>query len=96
MLRATGLPGWMRLGYSPGRAGSTGPGLGPCAQVLLSGGNLATLLANARATAPGVMAGAAQLDKDARLNLLRARADALTQQIESLRAEISALEGDDG
>jgi prefoldin subunit 5 len=42
------------------------------------------------------MAGAAQLDKDARLNLLRARADALTQQIESLRAEISALEGDDG
>jgi len=84
----------MRFGYSPGWAGSGGPGLGPCAQILLAGGNLATLLANARATAPGVVAGATQLDRDATLGLLKTQADVLGQQLEALRAEITRLEGE--
>lgn len=37
MYELTGLPGWMRFGYSPGWQGRTGSGLGPCAQYLTQG-----------------------------------------------------------
>ncbi len=37
MYRFTGMPGWMRLGYSPGRVGRSPSGLGPCAEYLISG-----------------------------------------------------------
>jgi hypothetical protein len=37
MYELTGLPGWMRFGYSPGWAGRSPSGLGPCAQYLMSG-----------------------------------------------------------
>lgn len=33
----TGLPGWMRFGYSPGWQGRSPSGLGPCAQYLAYG-----------------------------------------------------------
>ena len=37
MYKLTGLPGWMRFGYSPGWIGRSPSGLGPCAQYLMSG-----------------------------------------------------------
>ncbi|TES94527.1 MAG: hypothetical protein E3J87_00105 [Candidatus Cloacimonadota bacterium] len=37
MYYLTGLPGWMRLGYSPGWVGRSPSGLGPAAQYLLHG-----------------------------------------------------------
>jgi len=37
MYQLTGLPGWMRFGYSPGWAGRSPSGLGPCAQYLMHG-----------------------------------------------------------
>jgi hypothetical protein len=37
MYELTGLPGWMRFGYSPGWADRSPRGLGPCAQYLMSG-----------------------------------------------------------
>lgn len=37
MFEMTGLPGWMRFGYSPGWTGRSPSGLGPCAQYLMSG-----------------------------------------------------------
>ncbi len=33
----TGLPGWMRFGYSPGWIGRSSSGVGPAAQYLLTG-----------------------------------------------------------
>ena len=33
----TGLPGWMRFGYSPGWVGRSPTGLGPAAQYLMTG-----------------------------------------------------------
>jgi hypothetical protein len=36
MYNATGLPGWMRFGCSPGWAGRGG-GMGPCAQYMMAG-----------------------------------------------------------
>jgi len=38
MFYLTGLPGWMRFGFSPGWIGRSPTGLGPCATMLLYGG----------------------------------------------------------
>lgn len=40
MFKLTGLPGWMRFGFSPGWAGETPSGLPPVAQWLQESGNL--------------------------------------------------------
>ena len=37
MYYATGLPGWMRFGFSPGWVGRSPTGLGPCASYLMYG-----------------------------------------------------------
>jgi hypothetical protein len=37
MFELTGLPGWMRFGYSPGWQGRSPSGMGPCAEYLMSG-----------------------------------------------------------
>ncbi len=37
MYYATGLPGWMRFGYSPGWVGRSPTGLGPCASYMMTG-----------------------------------------------------------
>ena len=37
MYYLTGLPGWMRFGFSPGWLGRSPTGLGPCATFLLTG-----------------------------------------------------------
>lgn len=37
MYYATGLPGWMRFGYSPGWVGRSATGVGPCATYLMTG-----------------------------------------------------------
>ncbi len=37
MYYATGLPGWMRFGFSPGWVGRSPTGLGPCASYLMTG-----------------------------------------------------------
>ncbi|MHB8780787.1 MAG: hypothetical protein ACYC55_05335 [Candidatus Geothermincolia bacterium] len=49
MYLATGQPGWMRLGYSPGWVGRSASGLGPCAEFLTTG-NVAPAM---RRPAPG-------------------------------------------
>ncbi len=37
MYQATGLPGWMRFGFSPGWVGRSASGLGPCAEYMMTG-----------------------------------------------------------
>lgn len=37
MYELTGLPGWMRFGYSPGWKDRSPSGLGPCAHYLMNG-----------------------------------------------------------
>jgi hypothetical protein len=37
MYYATGLPGWMRFGYSPGWVDRSPTGLGPCATYMMTG-----------------------------------------------------------
>jgi len=37
MYHVTGLPGWMRFGFSPGWVGRSPTGLGPCASYFMAG-----------------------------------------------------------
>lgn len=89
MYRLTGLPGWMRFGYSPGWAGRSSSGLGPCAEYLTTGRWPTTQTEQAWQSGwgAGFAAGPEQ-----ELNFLKARAEFLTRQLESIRKRIEDLE----
>lgn len=88
MFYATGQPGWMRFGFSPGWLGRSPTGLGPCAQFILAG----------RWSAPwGYWAGREiptppGMSKEAELTFLRAQAEWLKDQLEAISKRIEELE----
>lgn len=95
MYRLTGLPGWMRFGYSPGRAGRSPSGLGPCAEYLMTGRWSNPEMAQAWQAGPaaGFAAGAGFVGGPEReLELLRSRADFLSCQLDAVRRRIEELE----
>ncbi len=84
MYYATGQPGWMRLGYSPGWVGRSRSGLGPCAEYLMTGRWPAV---------PGVAVGfPPRTDRAAELELLKAQAEMMEQNLARLRERIAELE----
>ncbi|MDH7602900.1 MAG: DUF5320 domain-containing protein [Armatimonadota bacterium] len=92
MYYLTGLPGFVRFGYSPGWLGRSPSGLGPCAQFLLTGqwplaqGMLgAGLWSGGAAAWPGI-------DPKARLEFLKSQAELLEQRLKALRDQIASLE----
>ena len=84
MYYATGLPGWMRFGYSPGWVGRSPSGLGPCAQFLLSGQWPTPQMQQA-------WQGAQPAGFD-RLALLKDQATMLQQQLDAINDQIADLE----
>lgn len=84
MYNATGQPGWMRLGYSPGWVGRSRSGLGPCAEYLTTG-------AWPAGTGP-VQGFAGQAAPGNELELLKAQADRMEQALGQLRERIAKLE----
>ena len=94
MYYATGLPGWMRFGYSPGWLGRSPMGLGPCAEYLMTGQWPAPQMAAAwgawpwaySAPAPGPM------PREQELQMLRDHAEALKAQLDQISARIEELE----
>jgi len=84
MYYATGLPGWMRFGYSPGWVGRSPSGLGPCAQFLLSGQWPTPQMQQA---GQGVQP--AGFDQ---LTVLKNQAALLEQQLDAVKAQIEELE----
>lgn len=94
MYYATGLPAWMRFGYSPGWVGRSPTGLGPCASYLMTGqwpspsgapawGPWPSMGFQPPAAAPGdelaALKGQAQL--------LKGQLDAISKRIEELDQE---------
>jgi hypothetical protein len=94
MYNATGLPGWMRLGYSPGWVGRSPGGVGPCAQFLMTGQwpNPA-MAAAAQGVGPGFAAGP-QATPEQQLTMLQAQANLLEQQLQAIRQQIADMEGE--
>jgi len=88
MQRMTGQPGWMRFGFSPGWAGRSESGLGPCAQMLMAGGN--PFGGMGAAGGPG-----APTDKAVQLEMLRRQAEAIARGLASVQAQIVALEAEE-
>jgi hypothetical protein len=84
MYYATGQPGWMRLGYSPGWVGQSRSGLGPCAEYLLRG-QWPVGAASFREF-PGQGASSGELE------MLKTQADRLEQTLSQLRERIVQLE----
>ena len=103
MYYATGLPGWMRFGFSPGWIGRSPTGLGPAASYMLTG-TWGTPQAQAywdamtSGTAPMQFPGFAPyggLSKEDQLGFLKEQAEMLTNQIEMVNKRISELEGEE-
>lgn len=100
MFYMTGLPGWMRFGFSPGWLGRSPTGMGPAASFLLTG---AWPTPQAQAYWQAVQSGQApfpawgappwtQLSPEQELQMLRAQADWLKRQLEQINQRIAELE----
>jgi hypothetical protein len=89
MYYATGLPGWVRFGYSPGWGG-----LPPPAQYLQSTGQTGAFLASLGypAGAPGAWPGTTPSSKEQELASLKSQKAVLEQQIELLKKRLEELE----
>jgi len=110
MYQLTGLPGWMRFGFSPGWAGRSPSGLGPAAQYLMYGtwptpqmnyawqqGHI-PLSSISGFPLPGFPTpydpwGAAELTPEQELNILKAEAEQLEEELSALSERIKELEG---
>jgi len=85
MYYLTGLPGWMRFGFSPGWVGRNPWGLGPCAYYLMTG-------QWPTPAAWGVWAPWAGIAPEQELTLLRNQAEFLKQQLDAIAKRIEELE----
>jgi hypothetical protein len=89
MYNATGLPGWMRFGYSPGWVGRSPTGLPPTAQWLLSSGNLPQFQEYLQQMSqPGTVP---TISKEQEAAMLNQQAEFLTQQLEQIKKRLQEL-----
>jgi hypothetical protein len=102
MYYATGLPGWMRFGFSPGWWGRSPTGLGPCATYMMTG---AWGTPQAQAYWDAVTSGTAPAPWSApvpftgmhgedELGLLKQQAGMLSNQLDQVKKRISDLESE--
>lgn len=111
MYYMTGLPGWMRYGFSPGWVGRSPTGLGPAAQYLTSGTWPTSQMNYAWqqgqvpfSPMPGFPQpgypnpydpwGAAPLTPEQELNILKAEAEQLEDELAGIEKRIKELEGE--
>lgn len=102
MYRLTGLPGWMRFGFSPGWLGRSPTGLGPAATFLMTG-QWPTPQMQAWWNAmggyyqPAPPTGAANLSPNLspqeELQMLKEQAKALQEELDAVLQRIKELEG---
>ena len=98
MYYATGLPGWMRFGYSPGWLGVSPTGMGPAASFLMTGQWPTPQMAAAWQAGQFPMgpwaAGMGQypMDPAQELQFLKDQAQMLAQQLEQISSRIDEIE----
>ena len=102
MYQLTGLPGWMRFGFSPGWQGRSLTGLGPCATYMMTG-QWPTPQAQAYwqampagqavpATAAVETPFASQMTREQELGFLENQAGTIKGQLEQMEARMRELE----
>jgi hypothetical protein len=101
MYNATGLPGWMRFGFSPGWVGRSATGLGPCAEYLTTGQWPTPQMAAAWQAGPPVAGGmpwgtptpvAGAMPAEQEVQMLKSQADMLKAQLDQISARLAELE----
>lgn len=95
MYYATGMPGWLRFGYSPGWLGRSPTGLPPTAQWIISSGALPQFqeylgVPSAPATAPWIL-GTAPLTKEQEREMLEQQARDVELQIADVRRRLDEV-----
>ncbi|MCG7850822.1 MAG: DUF5320 domain-containing protein [ANME-2 cluster archaeon] len=88
MYYATGMPGWMRLGYSPGWVGRSHGGLPPTVQYLRTG-TWQTRLPQAQWQ--GMQTGIPAMPEQQEISMLESQAAMLEQQLEQIRKKFEEL-----
>ena len=88
MYYATGMPGWMRLGYSPGWVGRSPGGLPPTAQYLMTG---TWQTPQPQAPGQGIPAGMPAMPTEQEAAMLESQAAMLGQQLEQIKKRIEEL-----
>lgn len=108
MYQLTGLPGWMRFGFSPGWLGRSPSGLGPAAQYLMTGTWPTPQMNYAGqrgmipfAPMPGYPTpydpwGAADITPEKELEFLKVEAERIEDELEAIEKRIKELEGENG
>jgi len=93
MYYMTGLPGWMRFGFSPGWVGRSATGLGPCAEYLMTGRwpgpTAAPWWSGPGWTGPGFQPPA--MAPETELSGLKMQADWLKSQLDAISKRIEEL-----
>ena len=88
MYYATGMPGWMRLGYSPGWVGRTSSGLPPTAQYMQTG---MWQTPQTQATAAGMQTGMPAIPAEQEVPILESQVAILNGQLEQIKKRIDEL-----
>ena len=83
MYQLTGVPGWMRFGYSPGWLGRSPTGLGPAASYLMTG----------QWPTPQAQYYGPQTSQEQELDALKEQADMVRKHLEKVEARVRKLEG---
>lgn len=104
MYYATGVPGWMRFGFSPGWLGRSPSGLGPCATYLMTGAwGMPHPPAYREGGAPGFWPGPVGVGpsmggmiREDELSLLRQQSEWLSGRVEAINKRIQELEAEEG
>jgi len=86
MYYATGMPGWMRFGFSPGWIGRSPTGLPPAAQYLMQTGQVQQFLGTQMPFYQGMA-----LSKDQEISMLENQAKLIEQQLEQIKKRLEEL-----
>ncbi|MCK4731915.1 MAG: DUF5320 domain-containing protein [Methanophagales archaeon] len=92
MYNLTGLPGWMRFGYSPGWVGRSPTGLPPAAQYLAQTGQMPQFSSwQEQQGAPVAPMDMSAMPKDQEVSMLESQADMLGKQLEQIKKKLEDL-----
>jgi len=102
MYYLTGMPGWLRFGYSPGWVGRSPTGLPPTAQWIMSSGLMPQYLHYLGATAPSAAPTmvpptvptaptGVPLTKEQEEQMLKQQAEAIGSQLDAMRKRLEEL-----
>ncbi len=93
MYYLTGLPGWMRFGYSPGWIGRSPTGLPPAAQYLTQTGQMPQFGSWIQQQIPAPVApmGMPTMPKEQEISMLESQAKMLGDQLEQIKKRLEEL-----